>query len=348
MSSQDDFGVSFGISNNQQSFRLLQLPTPLLALLASEHPPILHLKSAPTHSTPSGSPAPSAVVCTYDRTFEVRQVQSSNILYVLQSSLAVPTEHEYPNTSGVTAIGQCKALLELVPMPTAPTPFLRDAIPMYSSSQSFAATPHIVGKSKSKHELLADSPFSTGEFEMAWTDLCAFEIESQAWWPSAVLLHNIWTSFVTFATAEGIDLTSSFEYTGILSMIKEDGNPKLIYDALFKRLNPDKMDLMDGWIHIDSGKCIPWLGEVMLTSLCQTGSIQTAAFVKIWQDGLPEEWRDSASLDLLEGLFTDLGDGLIMLKSTIMKEDKPSTQIPASTTVTSTSKWHEKFRATRK
>ena len=39
MSTQDDSGTSFEISNEQQNFRLLELPPSLLALLASKHPP---------------------------------------------------------------------------------------------------------------------------------------------------------------------------------------------------------------------------------------------------------------------------------------------------------------------
>ena len=39
MSTQDDSGISFEISNEQQNFRLLELPPSLLALIVSQDPP---------------------------------------------------------------------------------------------------------------------------------------------------------------------------------------------------------------------------------------------------------------------------------------------------------------------
>ena len=39
MSTQDDSGISFQISNEQQNLRLLELPPSLLALLVSKDPP---------------------------------------------------------------------------------------------------------------------------------------------------------------------------------------------------------------------------------------------------------------------------------------------------------------------
>lgn len=39
MSTQDDSGISFEISNEQQNFRLLELPPSLLALIVSKDSP---------------------------------------------------------------------------------------------------------------------------------------------------------------------------------------------------------------------------------------------------------------------------------------------------------------------
>ena len=39
MSTQDDLGIPFEISNEQQNFRLLELPPSLLTLLLSKDPP---------------------------------------------------------------------------------------------------------------------------------------------------------------------------------------------------------------------------------------------------------------------------------------------------------------------
>lgn len=39
MSTQDDLGILFEISNEQRNFRLLELPPSLLTLIASKDPP---------------------------------------------------------------------------------------------------------------------------------------------------------------------------------------------------------------------------------------------------------------------------------------------------------------------
>lgn len=174
-------------------------------------------------------------------------MQSSNILYVLQPSLeASDTENDGLGVSGLTAIGRCKALLELVPISTSPTTFLKGAIPVYNSPQNFPPAHRNLDRYKSKCEWLADSPFSTSEFEKAWAELCVFEIGNQAWRPSASLLRNVWVSFLTLATTKSIDLTESFQVGELASMMKEDGHLEVVLVSLLRRLSSDDVDVIEG------------------------------------------------------------------------------------------------------
>ena len=80
----------------------------------------LWLKSAESASAnvDSNQPSPSAVLCTNDHTYQLRQVQSSNSVFILQPSESRCGGNEIPAPS-LSAIAQCTATLELIPSDTA-------------------------------------------------------------------------------------------------------------------------------------------------------------------------------------------------------------------------------------
>jgi len=348
MSSQDDKGISFNISNDLQNFRLLELPPALLELVTSENPPVVYLKSKRPNTVIPSAPAPAAVICTHDQTFEVRQVQSSNILYVAQpSSPSSSGENESLPLSNVTAVGQCKALLELVPVQTQPLEYLSNAILIYDENKQLSDCHRWGPETDSKQKLLIDAPFSTGEFNSAWTELCAFEFEDEAWRPTAVQLQKIWKYFMTATFLKEVDMTTTFQYDGEKFIVEEGCWDEAVLRSILRRLSLDHEHTIEGWVHIDRSKCVRWVGQVFLEAFCRV-SRPASNFLEIWQDQLPESWREDAKLDLLSASFTALGDGSIVFKgrpSTVSKQD---VQDPAALTSTKgKSKWHEKFQATR-
>ena len=158
MSTQDDSGISFEISNEQQNFRLLELPPSLLALIVSKDTPwycpnlsstrlqdansfeSLWLKSAepPNANDDLKQASPSAVLCTDHLTFQLRQVQSSNSVFILRPSETTEDEISLP---GVSAIAQCTSTLELIPSNTAASSamlsrLLRDSLPLYQGTET--------------------------------------------------------------------------------------------------------------------------------------------------------------------------------------------------------------------
>ena len=78
-------------------------------------PESLWLKSAesPSVNIDSKQPSPSAVLCTDDLTYQLRQVQSSNSVFILQPSESLHGNNEIPSPS-LSAIAQCTATLELI------------------------------------------------------------------------------------------------------------------------------------------------------------------------------------------------------------------------------------------
>lgn len=49
MASQDDVGVAFSYSHEQQNYRLLELPSALLELITSPNPPVYDLLHTAAH-----------------------------------------------------------------------------------------------------------------------------------------------------------------------------------------------------------------------------------------------------------------------------------------------------------
>ena len=159
MATQDDSGIPLEISNQQQNLRLLELPPSLLTLLVSKDPPkyvpaliiyvfqcepfadtseSLWLKSAeyPSADVDFKLSRPNAVLCTDDSTYQLRQVQSSNSILILQPSENCSSDNEI-FSPGLSAIAQCTATLELIPSDTAASValisrLLRQSLPLYT------------------------------------------------------------------------------------------------------------------------------------------------------------------------------------------------------------------------
>lgn len=97
----------------------------------------LWLKSAETSNANVGSSqsSPSAVLCTDDHTYQLRQVQSSNSVFILQPSENVLGDNLIP-TPSLSAVAQCTATLELMPSDTAASfalvsQLLKKSLPSY-------------------------------------------------------------------------------------------------------------------------------------------------------------------------------------------------------------------------
>ena len=207
-------------------------------------PESLTLKSI-VPSSSSQTPA-NAVLCTDNQTYQVRQVHSSNSIYVLQpceTSLgydSIPTE-------GLSAISQCTTTLELIPAPSSATIFLKQTLPAYNEPEnctqpSTASTP--LGK-RSKCAVFEHAPFSLGEFNKACEDLCVFEVNGQAWLPTASTLANLWSSTISGATMRDVNLGESFSIATLSGIAGEDGHPIALFKAVMDRLSSNDSDLMD-------------------------------------------------------------------------------------------------------
>lgn len=85
-------------------------------------------------------PSPSAVLCTDDHTYQLRQVQSSNSVYILQPSESGRGD-DILSSQSLLAIAQCTSTLELIPSDTAASfalvsQLLRTSLPSYKGTDT--------------------------------------------------------------------------------------------------------------------------------------------------------------------------------------------------------------------
>lgn len=190
-----------------------------------------------------------AVLCTFDRTFHIRQVHSSNSIFLLQPS---PTNTTFEEASialqGVSAIAQPTSTLELIPSSFPGRSILRRILPVCNATriESEGNPGPALADRISKFVALESVPLSSAEFEASWIQLCAFESEGQAWLPTATLLARVWNSILSVATAESLDLEQSFRIQVIADLVREDGYPIPVVEAIARRLHSNGHDLMDG------------------------------------------------------------------------------------------------------
>ena len=271
------------------------------------------MKSAATPSTVTNDTPRNAVLCSANQTFEVRQVQSSNTLYILETPQSdAVVEYSAPLEPEVSAIGQCKALLELVPVATEPIAFLKQALPTYRGHETnWNLANSSTGANRAS--ILADAPFSTGEFNNAWIDVCAFEYQNEALLPAAVDLCHIWKSFMSAAIIKGIDITKGFRIESFRYLTVEDGYPEQLVAAVLKRFSQGDSPENCKCHHlsdqttishflkglIDRRKCVQWVGQVILEARSDVAEIPISDILQEWQDQLPEAWREHAKLELL-------------------------------------------------
>lgn len=328
MSSQAGFEVPFSVSPAQQSFRLLELPPELVHLLSSASAPTycpahpfaplrpvlirgrLCLKS----SDPQPSSSAEAVLCTPDKTYQVREVQTSNSVLVSCPTTGGASQASGIAEPGLSAISKCGSTLELLPSKeVSAKPFLIKALPLYTGLEGdeFLTTQ----AAKRRDRVFADIPLSVGECEHGWIDTVAFEAGSPArsFRPAASIALKAWATMLLVANEQGIDLTGMLvpSYLGTLFSSAEDW-PVELTKAVVKRLvaPEDALRLHATYVDedtatmdvaLDRSRTIQWTGLVLLETLWrEQGPVPMTEFVAKWKDSLPEAWRDDVAVDRLE------------------------------------------------
>ncbi|KAH0569233.1 hypothetical protein GP486_000050 [Trichoglossum hirsutum] len=319
MASQDDPGIPFGFRHNQESFRLLELSPALLAALESENPLTITIKSAPV--TSSASTPSHAVLCTTDETFQLRQVHSSNSVFLIRPSQHNGSTEEVYQSPGLCTIASPKVTLELHRVAISSVSHLKKLIPIFHAPEDGDGDSEMTSwptgfEKQSRIEIFADVPTCEEECRRGWTEIVAFELDVE-------------------------DLWQTIEY---------DGYPRPLVDALLATLAPEGQPTQGKWASVDKSKCVPWLGALILEA--QQGANPerfVSDFLKEWTDSLPEAWRASVSLDCITGHYV-LSGSTIRFNGGGMDATSatPLSGANANKAPPSSRRWHEKFRNAKK
>ena len=262
----------------------------------------MELKSASKPIDGGAQDAAHAVLCTQSQTFQVRQVQSSNSVFVLEpSEQSVTSESNDIAGTSLRAIAKCPNMLELIPTIPEAVAFLKLEMLVYMGDPSDShnsTNPMGPDRRKSKSEVLKDAPFSAGEFNEAWTKVCAFEAGDVAWIPTATLLIKAWGGIVTAATIRGLNFDERFPIGAVTSTADVDGFPVPLMEAILARVSNIDRESMDQYATVDRSRCVFWVGSIFLDSM--GGEIAVSKFLEQWRDKLPEAWRGDATLAALK------------------------------------------------
>ncbi|KXT00490.1 hypothetical protein AC578_4062 [Pseudocercospora eumusae] len=322
-----------------QHVRLLELPPELLALLTGECPPRLQLKSK--EDLAGNAKDANLVLCTPDRTYNVRQVSTSNTLYLTQTAEKQDPGGGPPKI-GVDAVAKCDTTIELLSTTKqSAVPFIKPALPVYSSNGNYASAVPVT-----KTELFSHIPLSQAECEESWSELACFESQHPpgCYVPSAKVKAEIWQRAVTAATADGINLTDPFPADDLPAFamdICQDWPAELVSSVLkgASNLTPG------GHFAIDETKAVRFTGLNLLQVKSEGRAIEATGFLRAWRDLLPEAWRAKCEFAALQGFYA-LQDGGSMIK---YADSAPATTATTeSKSLGAKRKWHEKFAASRK
>lgn len=291
-------------------------------------------------SLPPSAPGPAyAVLCTPNKSFQIRQVQTSNSLFVTQPTL--DTHGNGTPTPTTCAIASCAATLELHPSDASAAAHLSDLLPVYNIVAGEVDTTH---NRRSKANVFDDVPLSDAQCEQAWDELLAFELSGSSYRPSVNALHQVWSSINATATAESVQLDSQFLGQDLANLVAEEGHPAALALAVFRHLANSEQDTRGQWSCLDRRKTVSHVGTTLLQARWSSAEAPVAQFVEEWRDLLPETWRNDAELSAIEGSYDLPSSTTIRAKSSAASTAQSSAPKPAA----AKGKWHEKFAKMRK
>ncbi|KAJ8107501.1 hypothetical protein OPT61_g8820 [Boeremia exigua] len=275
-----------------------------------------------------------------DTTFHLRQVQTSNSLFVTQPRCLDAHGNEIP-LPATCAVAACPATLELHASDASAVALLHEALPVYDI---VAGDVDATGNARSRQHIFDNTPLSDAQCQHGWNELMAFEHDGHTYRPSVNALSQVWHSINAAALAEGVKLDSQFMTDDIAKAVADDGHPPSFTKAVLARLSDEQA--ADGpWACLDRARTVAFVGKTLLEAKQGSSDFLIANFTDTWEDALPEAWRKDAKLSAIEGSYEFPSDTTIRVKS----KDAAVTNVQdAASTKPSARKWHEKFAKTRK
>jgi sister chromatid cohesion protein DCC1 len=284
------------------------------------------------------------VLCTPEKTFGIRQKNSSNTVYILQS-----TEGDEAPICTITGpelvgISKLESTLETLPAPsTKASTYLGQLLPI----QSIGAP--MTGRTQplTKEELFSQIPLSDAECEVAFREQSVFSdhVTKYCWLPSAVVKINTWHSMLDNARANTVDLTSELDGDTLLSL--KDGLEDL-RPGLFEAIVHSIATATNGRTSIDPDRLVRWVGLNRLGADAPAKLINTAEFKASWKDELPESLRDKVDLAVISDRAEVRGGKWVRYRDDSFELVAGLKAANASDATGTKRTWHEKFKPAKK
>ncbi|USW57378.1 Putative sister chromatid cohesion protein Dcc1 [Septoria linicola] len=343
-----------------QRVRLLELPAELLSLVTAENPPRLQIKSKQVLDSSNAKEAHS-VLCTPDTTYQIRQVSTSNSVYLIRPhDIADPSHNNdgvpergallLPPQTGVEAVAKCDTTIELLPTSaSSAVPYIKAALPTYASTGNYGSTST---GSVTKRELISHIPLSEAECEAGWRELACFESQQEppgSYIPSAKVKVEVWQSALTVAVADGFDVRSPFpenETPPFAIDLPGDWPHEVVVGVFASVSSPTP----GGHLAVDEQKAVRLTGINLLQAKSEGRPIEATAFLKAWRDAVPEAWRDKCEFAVLQGYYSlqDNAKSIKFIDTTAATTAAADASAKEAKSLGAKRKWHEKFRASKK
>lgn len=316
------------------------------------HSLILHrlfLKSAAIPSVESSASPAHAVLCTPTKTYQLRQVQTSNTVLVARPR-AVTHDSDLTPQNGLCAFATCTSTLELQILDRTESSklktalqWLEDSIPIFTGEGDVADRPSL----NSKAEIVADVPYSDADCDEAWISLLAFEWNRECWRPTPDVMVAMWQSINQVAIEQDIDLTSRFDLGALKEAAEDLDVPTELIDALFRCISQENSHgEYDGKVVLDKTATIGWIGEALVRA-SPTGETGMGVWqvLERWQNMLPEKWRKDVTTKEVMALRSKMKRS----PAGSLPDDMGSADDQQNGKRPSTARnWHEKFKRARK
>lgn len=291
-----------------------------------------------------GEAAAHAVLCTPDKTFGIRQKNSSNTVYVLQSREGDTSPDGAIAVPELVGISKLESTLETLPAPsTKASTCIRQLLPTLSTGAPTTGRTQPM----TKDELFSNIPLSDAECEAAFTEHSAFadHITKHCWIPTAALKINTWHSILENARANAVDLTAELDEDTVLSL--KDGLEDLT-PGLFEAIIHSIATTANGRTLVDSDRLVRWVGLNKLGVDAPVNVIGTAEFRASWKNELPESLRDKVDLALISDRAEVRGGKWVKFKDDSFELVAGVKSANAADATGTKRKWHERFKPAKK
>lgn len=340
-------GIALKISQPFENVRLLEVPEDLLSIITSSNlnGQPLFLKSSPTTGNPSSNQEGNLHLCTNDKAWLVKQVSTSNSIYLTRSEgvdvNSTDTQNEGTTGNIITAYAKPSSILELHSIKEADSnavaeTHLRQLLPVLTSSTQ------IIQQSQfSKQQLYSEIPAPRNSILQALGQNCVIELpwsmpagpytrgnrhDVKAYIPEPSLLLETWRGIVEVATISELNIMGNLEADILLEAFTEAEDAasqsqnilKATARAMFERdgyfesigiiTRGLRWDVQDNMNEMDLAR---WVGNMLLkeAQVKTNTTIQREQFESQWEDAVPAYLAKYCSAEVLGQSCTVQNDG---------------------------------------